>query len=93
MVRKGQRVRAGQPLGLLGNSGNSDAPHLHFHVMDGPLPLASNGVPFRFSRFTVSGTVTNLDALTQGAVAEMKPRPTGPRSRVLPLNNQVIDFP
>ena len=93
MVRKGQRVKAGQPLGLLGNSGNSDAPHLHFHVMDGPLPLASNGVPFRFCRFTVRGTVTNLDALTQGAVAEMKPRPTGPRSRVLPLNNQVIDFP
>lgn len=92
MVRKGQRVRAGQPLGLLGNSGNSDAPHLHFHVMDGPLPLAANGVPFRFSRFTVRGTLTNLEALTKGAVAAVAPKPRGPVQRRLPLDNQIIDF-
>jgi hypothetical protein len=91
-VRVGQRVRTGQPLGLLGNSGNSDAPHLHFHVMDGPLPLASNGVPFRFSRFTVHGTLGNLEPFTKGAVAAIDPRPRGPRQRQLPLNNQIIDF-
>lgn len=26
--------------GLLGNSGNTDTPHLHFHMMDGPSPLS-----------------------------------------------------
>ena len=31
-----------------------DAPHLHFHVMDGPSPLASN-VPYGIDAFTVSG--------------------------------------
>src|SRR3954453_15429790 len=37
-VQVGNRVRAGQVLGRLGNSGNSDFPHLHFHVMNGPSP-------------------------------------------------------
>ncbi|HEV2727166.1 MAG TPA: M23 family metallopeptidase, partial [Solirubrobacterales bacterium] len=48
-VKPGQRVAIGQVLGRLGNSGNTDAPHLHFHVMDSPSPLASNGIPFRFT--------------------------------------------
>ena len=35
-VKKGDRVSAGQEMGLLGNSGNSSGPHLHFGVADGP---------------------------------------------------------
>src|SRR5690606_30765550 len=45
-VKPGERVRRGQVLGLVGNSGNSVAPHLHFHVMDGPSPLDANGLPY-----------------------------------------------
>lgn len=33
-VKKGERVTAGQPLGLCGNSGNSTEPHLHFHLQN-----------------------------------------------------------
>ncbi|OFZ27265.1 MAG: hypothetical protein A2381_16310 [Bdellovibrionales bacterium RIFOXYB1_FULL_37_110] len=33
-VSVGQRVEQGEVIGLLGNSGNSDASHLHYHLMD-----------------------------------------------------------
>ncbi|MGI5420233.1 M23 family metallopeptidase [Actinomadura luteofluorescens] len=47
-VSKGDRVRAGDVLGEVGNSGNSSEPHLHFHLMDRPRPLAAAGLPFAF---------------------------------------------
>jgi murein DD-endopeptidase MepM/ murein hydrolase activator NlpD len=47
-VESGQRVTQGQVLGLLGNSGNSDAPHLHYHLMAGPVLFQSDGLPARF---------------------------------------------
>jgi hypothetical protein len=45
-VRKGDRIKAGDLLGEVGNSGNSSEPHLHFHLMDGPRPLTASGLPF-----------------------------------------------
>src|SRR4051794_39339030 len=45
-VKPGDRVRRGQVLGLLGNSGNSNATHLHFHIMNGDSWFASEGLPF-----------------------------------------------
>lgn len=48
-VSKGDRVRAGDVLGEVGNSGNSSEPHLHFHLMDRPRPLTAAGLPFAFS--------------------------------------------
>jgi hypothetical protein len=92
-VKVGQRVRVGQVLGLLGNSGNSDAPHLHFHIMDSPHPLLANGVPYRFSRFTVEGTLADLASFQSGAVADIDPTERGVRHAELPLNNEVVSFP
>lgn len=34
LVKKGDHVKAGQKIGLCGNSGNSSEPHVHFHVQD-----------------------------------------------------------
>jgi murein DD-endopeptidase MepM/ murein hydrolase activator NlpD len=53
-VKLGDRVRRGQVLALLGNSGNSTEPHLHFQVMDGPSPLGSEGLPFHFDSFELT---------------------------------------
>jgi hypothetical protein len=51
-VHRGERVHAGQVLGLLGNSGNSSEPHLHFHLVEGPSGLGAQGIPYGFSQFT-----------------------------------------
>jgi hypothetical protein len=47
-VRRGGRVRRGEHLGRVGNSGSSTQPHLHFHLMDDSDPLRARGVPCRF---------------------------------------------
>jgi hypothetical protein len=57
MVREGDVVREGQPLALLGNSGNSDAPHLHFEITDGPDILFSHGVPFVLKGYVKKGEI------------------------------------
>jgi len=87
-VRAGERVRPGQVLGRVGNTGNSTEPHLHFHVMDRPSPLLSNGLPYAFDRFQLQGHVEVRDG---GPVVI----PTsGPRLRQdrLPLDLDVIAF-
>ena len=47
-VREGDRVKQGDVIGALGNCGSSDAPHLHFHLMDGA-ELGARGLPCRFT--------------------------------------------
>jgi len=51
LVNLGDSVPEGTPLALLGNSGNSDAPHLHFELADGPEIWNSNGMPFVFKSY------------------------------------------
>jgi hypothetical protein len=91
-VEVGDRVRVGQLLGLLGSSGNSNAPHLHFQMMDGPTPVAASGIPYRFSRFSVAGTLTNFGGLFDDQPAQIAPRLRGMHSKQLPLALQVIGF-
>jgi murein DD-endopeptidase MepM/ murein hydrolase activator NlpD len=47
-VKVGDKVKQGDVLGLLGNSGNSDGPHLHYHLMAGIALFRSDGLPSRF---------------------------------------------
>lgn len=51
LVRPGQEVLAGEPLGAVGNSGASLQPHLHFQVMSSPdpFPLFQNLLPLALS--------------------------------------------
>ncbi|MYU01031.1 MULTISPECIES: M23 family metallopeptidase [unclassified Streptomyces] len=74
-VKPGDRVRAGQEIGRVGNSGNTTEPHLHLHLMDGPDPDAARGVPFTWrgvgvpangETFTVDA-VDAVDAVGAGA--------------------------
>ncbi|WP_304622562.1 M23 family metallopeptidase [Phyllobacterium lublinensis] len=93
-VKLGDQVKTGQVLGLLGNTGNSTAPHLHFHIMDGPSPLDADGLPFVFTRFSSQGVLApgSDDAIQEGQPAKIDPKLTGEHMAELPLNNQVVDF-
>lgn len=64
-VKPGDKVKRGQVIAHVGNSGNTLAPHLHFHVMDSPSPLASNGLPYAIDAFTVTGATGGTKAFDQ----------------------------
>jgi murein DD-endopeptidase MepM/ murein hydrolase activator NlpD len=84
-VKVGDRVKPGQVLALLGNSGNSDAPHLHFQITDGPSFLESEGMPYSLPSFVEEG---------EGPDFKFKPAssPTPWRNQ-LPVEGMVVRFP
>lgn len=51
-VKTGDIVKKGQVIGLLGNSGNSDAPHLHFHLeTKSNTYFGGEGMPYHIDKF------------------------------------------
>jgi len=52
-VKEGQMIKKGDLLGLVGHTGNSTAPHLHFHLMDSPDLLTAKGIPCAFKKYDV----------------------------------------
>ncbi len=56
-VKAGDRVRVGEIIGQVGNTGSSEEPHLHMHIDDQPSFLGGNGVPYEFTRGEASGPV------------------------------------
>ncbi|HTF70426.1 MAG TPA: M23 family metallopeptidase [Edaphobacter sp.] len=93
----GDYVRQGQKLGLLGNTGNSSAPHLHFQVMDRPSSLDDTSLPFVFDRMNLEGRVpldlTVLDEDTDKKIAiPMDKKDAKPLTRAMPLSRDIVGF-
>ncbi len=85
-VKVGDRVKPGQLVGLLGNSGNSTAPHLHFHIGDQPTPLGAEGIPFVLDQYVKLGVVENFMTPWTNRGAEQAVRGE------TPFQNHVIQF-
>jgi murein DD-endopeptidase MepM/ murein hydrolase activator NlpD len=82
-------------IGRVGNTGSSSAPHLHFHITDGPDAVGSDGRPYVFSSFRYTGVVLNVDAIGEHfAQAKFRAAPPPPvRHKELTLNADVVAFP
>jgi murein DD-endopeptidase MepM/ murein hydrolase activator NlpD len=95
-VQVGDTVTDGQKLGLLGNSGNTTGPHLHFQVMDRPSALKANGLPFVFNRFTLTGLVSDSVLGAGNKFGGAIPLPIldrrNPQRNTLPLALDVLNF-
>jgi murein DD-endopeptidase MepM/ murein hydrolase activator NlpD len=96
-VKAGDRVKRGQVIAHVGNSGNTLAPHLHFHVMDSPSPLASNGLPYTIDAFTVTGSTGGTAAFdkaeAEGSALAITPiAPPRAVKNALPLDQLEIRF-
>jgi murein DD-endopeptidase MepM/ murein hydrolase activator NlpD len=97
-VKPGDEVKKGDVLAKLGNTGNANASHLHFQLMDGPSLLGADGLPYVFDSFVYDGQVAPqqiLDAddyltgeFLQGELAEGEAR-----TDELPLLLAIVDFP
>ena len=97
-VRVGERVRRGEVLGELGNSGASATPHLHMQVQIGS-SFVSDGLPFVFDRFQFLGQITDtfwdgdLGLRPNGQLTFVPSPESGTRRREMPLNHNVLRFP
>ena len=97
-VHRGEHVHSGQVIGLVGDTGNSIVPHLHFQVTDGPTSLASNGLPYEISEFEVTGKTPGTKAFDEAesngtplAVTPFNPPQSVKRS--MPLDQLIVSFP
>jgi hypothetical protein len=96
-VHRGEKVHLGQVIGLVGDTGNSIVPHLHFQVTDGPSSLSSNGLPYEISDFAVTGKSHGTEAFDQ-AETNGTPLPVTPFSppqtvkRAMPLDQMIVSF-
>jgi len=92
-VKVGDRVRRGQTLALLGNSGNSDAPHLHFHVSDGNSPLGAEGLPYVLDTFEFQGELPSKKLLAEGGWKAWLTAKAEKRQLEIPTENAILRFP
>ena len=95
-VKPGDQLTVGQVIGSVGNTGNSDAPHLHFHVMSTSDPLRSDGLPFVFTSFKLDSRIASADDV--GPLLDGQPAPLQPgfaardESSVMPLDLDVMTY-
>ena len=101
-MKKGERVRRGQVLALVGNTGNSSEPHLHFHVADRPRAIDAEGIPYAFGFFGLEAEPELVTPAVRpfggsleigpSGLASWKGMPPRRREEEIPLLNAIVTF-
>jgi hypothetical protein len=97
-VHVGDHVKVGDKLGLLGNSGNTTGPHLHFQISDRPSTLDVTSLPFAFKSMMLEGRISqNLDQIENdslgGTMLQVVRKDAKRLSGVMPLSRDVVTVP
>ena len=85
-VKLGDHVKRGQVLALLGNSGSSTEPHLHFHLIDHNSPLGGEGLPFSYRSYQLLAEGTR-----DKAKLKLLPQPRTVTLE-MPAENDLVQF-
>jgi len=80
-VKEGDRVRKGQVIGKIGNSGSTNGPHLHFNVQRGPAMGGDDFLPYVFTSYWLEGLIGKMDTANRRQI----------KLRV-PTNGSIITF-
>lgn len=98
-VKVGDKVTKGQVIAKLGNTGNANASHLHFQVMNGPSAIASPSIPYVIDSFDYQGQISphsiyDADDYLTGDFfgPDHHPAPET-RTNQLPMAWAIINFP
>jgi len=95
-VSVGDHVKRGQVMAKLGNTGNTSAPHLHIHLMDGPSVIGSNGIPYVIDAFEYDGQVSkakfNASTTLAGNWGGNRLQTPNARRNEFPMDLSIIDF-
>jgi len=97
-VKVGDRVKIGDHIGLIGTTGNSTTPHLHFQLLTKPTFFPSDSQPYVFDKFELVGHETeriwddNLGLEPTGTIPVRPAANPGPRVNAMPLDRDVVRF-
>jgi hypothetical protein len=89
-VKVGDKVKVGQQLARLGNSGSSSGPHLHFGLLDRNNLFTGRSLPFVLERFTLVGNV-DFEASPTGDHLVIVPE-SKEVTRAYPLYGGILNF-
>jgi murein DD-endopeptidase MepM/ murein hydrolase activator NlpD len=89
-VHAGQHVHRGEVIAQVGDSGNSEVPHLHFHISNEATFFGSEGLPYRIARFMLEGKAGPEIVLSPSS--RWTAQPVRERD-AMPLDSDVLLFP